>query len=502
MFAATPKPDESARPDETASLVRGPLSRRAVTAELVADLYEILDATMLLLDVEQGNIQLYDPVRDVLEIVAHRGLPEEFLNALRTVSRHDQTASARALREGKRVIIEDVNRDAAYEPYRYIAELAGFRAVQATPMLGHDGRLLGVLATELSEARSFSAQELRILDLYSRQAADAIERARVERDLDTTRRRLEAALNAGEIGIFDWDIASEQVYGDANFERMFGIKLDEHGSAHRSVFEPAIHPEDRQRRAELVRRAIESGGSYEAEYRILNGNETRWVISRGRVEHDASGKPARFLGVLLDITARRKAEQDRQEISRDRDRLSRTYESLLSGIEDFAYVFDRSGRFLYANPPLLRLYDKRLDQVVGRTFNQLGYEQQSHERHLREISQVIETRQPFRGEIELTFGDGKTTFYDYIFSPVLGPGDEVEVVVGITRDVTERKRAEESLRETDRQKDEFLAQPGARAAQSAGADPQRRAHLQDAARPREPQRALGAAKSSTARSTT
>ena len=89
MFAARPK-STSAAPS------RDSYTRRAVSAELVAELYEILDATMLLMDSEQGNIQVYDPVRNVLEIVAHRGLPEEFLSALRTVSREDETASARA----------------------------------------------------------------------------------------------------------------------------------------------------------------------------------------------------------------------------------------------------------------------------------------------------------------------------------------------------------------------------------------------------------------------
>ncbi|HEX7811046.1 MAG TPA: ATP-binding protein [Burkholderiales bacterium] len=451
MFAAIPKPADPANP-------RDAYSRRAVSADLVADLYEILDATMLLLDAQQGNIQVYDPVRDVLEIVAHRGLPEEFLQALRTVSRTDETASARALRTGKRVIIENVEKDAAYAPYRHVAAQAGYRAVQATPMLGHDGQLLGVLATELAEARSFSAQELRILDLYSRQAADAVERARVERDLDTARRRLEAALNAGEIGVYDWDMLTDQVYGDTNFERMFGVKLDEYGSAPRAVFESLIHPDDRERRLKRINQALQTGEQYESEYRIVLGSSTRWVISRGRIERDDANTPVRFIGVLLDITARRKAEVERQEISDDRDRLSRTYESLLSGIEDFAYVFDRSGRFLYANPPLLRLYARTLDQVVGKTFNELGYEQHSHDRHLREISQVIETRLPFHGEIELKFEHGDSTTYDYIFSPVLGPDNEVEVVVGITRDVTERKRSEEALREMDRQKNAFLAQ--------------------------------------------
>src|ERR1044072_6865509 len=102
MSAATPNSNQTRATTQSRS-------HRAAPPDLIADLYEILDATMLLLDAEQGNIQLYDPVREVLEIVAHRGLPEAFLTALRTVSRHDETASARALREGRRVIIEDVD---------------------------------------------------------------------------------------------------------------------------------------------------------------------------------------------------------------------------------------------------------------------------------------------------------------------------------------------------------------------------------------------------------
>ncbi len=451
MFADQPKPAEAAH-------VRSPFARRAVSAELVADLYEILEATMLLLGADQGNIQLYDPARDVLEIIAHRGLPEEFLTALRTVSRQDQTASARVLREGRRVVIEDVNQDAAYAPYRHIAAQAGFRAVQATPMLGHDGRLLGVLATELSEARRFSAPELRILDLYSRQAADAVERARVERDLETARRRLATALNAGEIGVFDWDMLSDQVHGDANFERMFGIKLDEQGSAPRSAFEPFIHPDDREMRADRVKRAIDTGEPYEAEYRIVNGDATRWVISRGTIERDASGKPIRVLGVLLDVTARRKAEQDRKDVTDDLDRLFRIHETILSTTDDFAFIFDRNGRFLYANRRLLTVWAKTLDQIVGKTCLELGYEQWHHDMHMREIAQVLATTQPIRGEVPFTGASGISGIYDYIFSPVLGPDGEVEVIVGTTRDVTERKRAEESLREMDRQKNAFLAQ--------------------------------------------
>jgi signal transduction histidine kinase len=87
---------------------------------------------------------------------------------------------------------------------------------------------------------------------------------------------------------------------------------------------------------------------------------------------------------------------------------------------------------------------------------EIGYEPWHAEMHDREIDQVKETRQPIRGEVPFngTFG---RRIYDYIFVPVFGENGEVEAVAGTTRDVTDRKLAEETLRDADRKKDDFLA---------------------------------------------
>ena len=92
-------------------------------------------------------------------------------------------------------------------------------------MLSRDGEVLGALVTHLPEVRDFSAHELQVLDLYSRQAADAVVRARVERDLATARSRLETALRVGEMGVYDWNMLTDRVYGDPNFRRMAGVRL-------------------------------------------------------------------------------------------------------------------------------------------------------------------------------------------------------------------------------------------------------------------------------------
>ena len=433
-------------------------ARMVVSPELVAALYEILDATILIMEGDLGNIQLYDPERNSLEIVAQRGFTPEFMKALGTVSIDDETAGARCLRKRERIVIRDVNADAAYAPYRKVAALAGYRAVQSTPLIGRDGAFLGALLTHLHEARDFSTREVRVLDLYSRQAADAIVRARVERDLAAARRRMDAALYASEIGVFEWDIPGERVYGDANYQRLFGIAFDQRGSAPLAAFEPAIHPDDRAARAGMVNDAIETGSLYQAEYRIIAGGRTRWVSSRGKAERDESGKAIRFLGAILDITAQKQAEQDRQDVADQLGRLSRVHDTILASTQDFASVVDREGRFLYANPPLLSVWGKTLEQVVGKTRLDLGYEQGHHEKHMHEIAEIVETKKAVRGEISYTGANGIFGIYDYIFTPVLGPGGEVESIVSSTRDITERKRIEDSLRQADQQKNAFLAQ--------------------------------------------
>ncbi len=428
-----------------------------IPPELITALYEILDATILLMEGDLGNIQLYDPVTKTLQIVAQRGFPAGFLQVLGKVTIDDETAGARSLRARQRVVIQDVTIDAAYAPYRKAAALAGFRAVQSTPIIGRDGQFLGALMTHLREPRDFSTRELRVLDLYSRQAADEIVRTRVERDLAAARRRLDAALIAAEVGVFEWDMLTDEVYGDANYMRLFGFVAGQPSTPMAALIE-RIHPEDRTARLDRLQQTIETGIPYESEYRIVLGAKTRWVVARGMIERDAKGNAFRLPGVLLDITTRKQAELERKNLADDFGRLSRIHETILSTTDDFASVVDRNGRYLYANRSLLEVWGKTLPEILGKTRLELGFERSHHDMHMREIAQIIESGQPVRGEIHYTSPFGVTGIYDYTFTPVFGLNGEVEAIVGTSRNVTERKRNEEALREMDQQKNAFLAQ--------------------------------------------
>jgi signal transduction histidine kinase/ActR/RegA family two-component response regulator len=138
---------------------------------------------------DMGNVQLYDPQAQTLAIVAQRGFRQDFLDFFHTVSADDDTSCGRAVRSGGRAVIEDVQADPAYAPYRQVAAAAGYRAVQSTPLRSRRGELLGVLSTHFRRAHRPSERDLRMLDLYARQASDLIERLRAEEALKDADRR-------------------------------------------------------------------------------------------------------------------------------------------------------------------------------------------------------------------------------------------------------------------------------------------------------------------------
>jgi PAS domain S-box-containing protein len=142
----------------------------------------MLAAVIELLGANKGNVQLLEGSgKDgVLRIAAQRGFQQDFLEHFREVSADDDCACGRALRSGQRIIIEDVEANASL---RAPARAADYRSVVTTPLIGGDGKPLGMLSAHFRSVHRPGERELRRLDLYMLQASDFIQRCRMEQAL-------------------------------------------------------------------------------------------------------------------------------------------------------------------------------------------------------------------------------------------------------------------------------------------------------------------------------
>jgi PAS domain S-box-containing protein len=194
--------------------------------------------------------------------------------------------------------------------------------------------------------------------------------------------------------------------------------------------------------AEAARQLIGTGrcGPYEKALLRKNGEAVPVLVGASLLEPvDGRIEAAAF---VLDLTERKRAEASLRK-------QRRTFDSALSNTPDFTYIFDLEGRFTYVNRALLSLWQKRLDEAVGKNFYELNYPPELAGRLQNQIQQVIAAKQPLRDETPFTGPTGETRHYEYIFVPVLSSTGQMEAVAGSTRDITERRQSQEALRKSE-----------------------------------------------------
>jgi len=126
---------------------------------------KVLEGALSVGGADRGNVQLVDPATGSLVIAAEYGFGPEFLEYFEVVH-DDRSACGRAARRHTQTIIADVTTDPGFAPHRAIAAASGFRAVQSTPLLGREGRLIGVVSTHYRHPHYWLPRERRLMQRY------------------------------------------------------------------------------------------------------------------------------------------------------------------------------------------------------------------------------------------------------------------------------------------------------------------------------------------------
>jgi PAS domain S-box-containing protein len=147
--------------------------------------------------------------------------------------------------------------------------------------------------------------------------------------------------------------------------------------------------------------------------------------------------------VTENVLARQRAEMLADQCEHQR----RLFDTALSSTPDCNYVFDLTGRFIYANRALADLLEKPVEDIIGKNLIELGHVRDTTVKLQEQVQEVIRSARQLRDEMPFTSPSGRLGYYEYILAPVLGEDKKVEAVAGSTRDVTERKLAEQALQD-------------------------------------------------------
>lgn len=271
---------------------------------------------------------------------------------------------------------------------------------------------------------------------------DVTDRRRSEQAQRHSEERLKLALEAGKIGVWDWDILENQIEWSELVHDIHGIPRGTFGGKVED-FAELIHPEDQEAIGAAIQSALRQDTPYDVEFRVVHPDgHIVWVATTARVMRNDSGTPIRMLGATTDITVRKQADADLRE-------QWNTFDVVLSNIPDMAYIFDKECRFVYANRAVLSLFQKKLEEVAGKNFYDLQYPKDLADLLTRQVNEVIANKAPLRDQGPYRGASGELRYYEYIFVPILNSRGFVDAVAGTTRDITEQNKIEAALRASE-----------------------------------------------------
>ena len=199
-------------------------------------------------------------------------------------------------------------------------------------------------------------------------AFDLTEAREAEASLRTAEQRLRLATEAAGIGTWEWDLTRLQATWSDETRRIIGIDYSDGISAKDHT--NSIHPEDRAAALTAASDGIRRNGRFSSEYRVVRPDgEVRWVEARGMAIAGADGRPSRTIGTVRDITRRKRAQQQLEELNRSLEskvaERTRERNAMWRLSRDLMLVLDTRLRIVAINPIVAELTGYSPDEVIG-----------------------------------------------------------------------------------------------------------------------------------------
>ena len=269
-----------------------------------------------------------------------------------------------------------------------------------------------------------------------------LDQQQIEGALRESRQRFELAAEGADVGVWEWDLITGAAYYSSRWKEQLGCTESEIEPT-MAAWEQRLHPDDRSRALATVTLFREGHTSrFRLDHRLQHQDGSyRWMSSLGSGSCDEQGRMVRMMGVHLDVTTRTQAEAAHRA-SEER------YRELVEQASDIIYRTDAAGRFTYCNPTSLRILGYLPEELLGRHYLEIVRQDRRAQAERFYGRQFVRKVPRTVYEVPVSTKDGREVW--------LGQHAQLLVETGtvngfqvVARDITERKRVEQALRESE-----------------------------------------------------
>jgi PAS domain S-box-containing protein len=317
------------------------------------------------------------------------------------------------------------------------------------------GKAVGTIwAVAHDDTRKFDAEDERIMISLGRFASSAYQilNSIEELKFEAAKRakaetRLRLAHRVAGIGAFDWNIKADVNQWSPELEAMYGLPKRTFQGTH-SAWLALICPDDRDAVQGAVERAMRDG-EFEGEWRVVwPDRSVHWLLGRAFIFKDQAGRPDHVIGVNIDITARKEAQERERAMTAGALAATAKFRAVFEQTTVFAGIMTLEGIVIDANQLSLQACGYRAEDVLGRPFWETGWWQRCEESRIKIRAGTRQAAEgaPYRETLTYHWADGTERLVDFMLHPIHDHEDKIIFLHPTGVDITDLKHAEEKYR--------------------------------------------------------
>ena len=387
-----------------------------------------LDAILSALQCNRASILLYDDT-DVMRFVAWRGLSDAYRNATSGHSPWKPDAI-----DPKSICMDDIRTAELDESLRAFIQGEGIGSLAFIPLVSN-GKLIGKFVAYFDTPHHFDEGELDLGLTIAHQLVAGIDRKRAEEELRQSEERFRQAANASGALVYEVDLPSGTSVIVHGLENLTGYHPQE-VIASTEWWHSLIHPEDLPRHLTQLDQLLKRGGTDVCEYCVKHKNGDWIFVQDNRlVISNEIGEPIRLIGAVIDITARKRWEE---ELARERELLERLFETMPVMVS----MIDPESNSMRLNAEFERRIGWKSEEVTVLSLLEALYPDPNYRQSV--LQRMAEAGRNEWVEVQVQTRQGRRL--ETSWSNIRLSND---MRVGIGIDITERKQAEEALRTSE-----------------------------------------------------